>query len=241
MATFAMTLSSFAIYALNDVYDAKIDQINDFGRPIPSGRVTIQEAKILTTTFFVASAAIAVTVNLAVFLFVVIFSILGILYSVPPVRFKDGLFANICWGLGIATTILGGASVITINIPSIVAAFTLGFLTAGCGLTKDLKDLDGDRAMNVHTLPIIFGEKKAIKIMTAASIVGFPLLFWDLIFNGFNMAYFAIITLTIVLFAYSLLILYRKPGSKITYEKAYKLQAYSGILIILAFIIAALT
>lgn len=176
-----------------------------------------------------------------VFLSVELFSILGILYSVPPIRFKDGLFANICWGAGIATTILGGASVITINFPSIVAAFTLGFLTAGCGLTKDLKDLNGDRALNVHTLPIIFGEKKAIKIMTVASIAGFPMLFWDLMFNGFNVAYLATIISTIVLFAYSLLILYRKPGSKIIYEKAYKLQAYAGLLIIMAFIISALS
>jgi geranylgeranylglycerol-phosphate geranylgeranyltransferase len=241
MDAFAMTLSSFAIYALNDIYDAKIDAINDLGRPIPSGRVTIQEAKILTTVLFVASTIIAFTINLAVFLSVVLFSILGILYSAPPIRFKDGLFANICWGLGIATTVLGGASVITINIPSIIAAFTLGFLTAGCGLTKDLKDLNGDRALNVHTLPIIFGEKKAIKIMTVASIAGFPLLFWDLMFNGVNVAYLATITSTIVMFAYSLLILYRKSSSKIIYEKAYKLQAFAGLLIIMAFIIAALT
>ena len=241
IAASAMTLSAFAVYALNDIYDAKIDAINDLGRPIPSGRVTIHEAKILTTVLFVASATIAVTVNLAVFLSVILFSILGILYSAPPIRFKDGLFANICWGMGMATTILGGASVTAINIPSIVAAFTLAFLTAGCGLTKDLKDLDGDRALYVHTLPIMLGEKKAIKIMTVASVAGFPLLFWNLVFNGVNIAYFAAITSTILLFAYSLLILYINPGSKIIYKKAYKLQACAGLLIIVAFIISSLT
>jgi len=162
------------------------------------------------------------------------------MYSVPPIRFKDGLFANLCWGLGIATTIIAGASVTAINTASIVAAFTLAFLTAGCGLTKDLKDLEGDRAMNVHTLPNILGEKKAIKVMTIASIAGFPLLFWNLMFNNFNIVYLAIITSTISLFAYSLFILYRNPGSKIIYKKAYKLQAYAGLLIIIAFIIIAL-
>ena len=239
-AALAITFSSFSIYALNDIYDAKIDAINDCGRPIPSGRVSMREAKVLTTVLFVAGAAIAATVNLEVFLCVMIFSALGIAYSVPPIRFKDGMFANVCWGLGIAAAILGGASVTGINTSAIVAAFTLAFLTAGCGLTKDLKDLEGDRAMNVHTLPVMLGEQGAIKAMTIASIAGFPLLFWSIMFSKFNIAALATITLTMALFAYSLLVLYRNPRSKITYKKAYKLQAYAGFLIILAFMISAL-
>lgn len=240
MVALAITFSSFAIYALNDIYDAKIDAINDRGRPIPSGRVTMREAKALTMVLFVAGVGIAAAINLEVFLCVLVFSVLGIAYSVPPIRFKDGMFANVCWGLGIAAAILGGASVRAINSSSMVAAFTLAFLTAGCGLTKDLKDLEGDRAMNIHTLPIMLGERGAIKVMTIASIAGFPLLFWSLIYSNFNIAALATITLTMVLFAYSLLVLYKTPGSKIIYKKAYKLQAYAGFLIILAFMISAL-
>jgi geranylgeranylglycerol-phosphate geranylgeranyltransferase len=241
MTALAMTLSSFAIYALNDIYDAKIDAINNPQRPIPSNRVTMREAKVLTKLLFVAGAAVAITVNLTVFLLVIFFLILGVLYSLPPIRFKDGLFANFCWGLGMAITILAGASIWALNTASIVAAFILGFLTAGCGLTKDLKDLEGDRAMNVHTLPIILGERKAIKVMTVASIVGFPLLFLDLLFKNFNIFYISTVTSILTLFGYSLLILYKNPGSKIFYKKAYNLQAGAGVLVILAFVITALT
>jgi geranylgeranylglycerol-phosphate geranylgeranyltransferase len=237
----AITLSTFAIYALNDIYDAKIDAINDLERPIPSGRATMREAKYLSIVLFVVGAAIAATVNLQVFLFTVTLSVLGIAYSVPPLRFKDGMFANVCWGLGIATTILGGASVTSINTSSLIAAFTLAFLTAGCGLTKDLKDLEGDKAVNVHTLPIMLGEPGAIKVMTIAAFAGFPLLFFSFMFINFNIVALATITLTIALFAYSLLVLYKNPGSKIIYKKAYKLQAYAGFLIIVAFMISALT
>jgi 4-hydroxybenzoate polyprenyltransferase len=240
-AAIAFTFSTFSIYALNDICDAKIDAINDHRRPIPSGLVTIREAKVLTTLLFVAGAAIAATVNLEVFLWIMVFSVLGIMYSLPPIRLKDGFFANVCWGAGIAAAILGGASVRAINTSSIVAAFTLALLTAGCGLIKDLKDLEGDRAMNVHTLPIMLGERGAIKAMTIASVVGFPLLFWSLMFSQVNVAALATFTLTTALFAYSLLVLYRNSGSKITYKKAYKLQAYAGFLIILAFMISALT
>ena len=237
----SIIFSSFAIYALNDIYDADIDAINDIKRPIPSGRITKREAKSLTIFFFVTGAAIAATINLTVFLCYIVFSILGIAYSIPPIRLKDGVFANVCWGLGIATAILGGASIIAINTSSIIAAFTLAFLTAGCGLTKDLKDLEGDKAMNVHTLPIILGEQKAIKTMTIASFLGFALLFWSLISVKINIAALAIFSLTTALFVYSLKVLYKNPGSKIFYKKAYKVQAYAGFLIIVAFMISSLT
>ena len=236
----AITLSAFAIYALNDVYDAKIDAINDNKRPIPSGRVTTHEAKVLTTALFLVGAAIAATINISVFLCTVLFSLLGIAYSIPPLRLKNGIFANICWGLGIAAGILCGASVSIINTSSIVAAFTLAFLTAGCGLTKDLKDLEGDRALKIRTLPIIFGEQQAIKLMTIASIAGFLLLFLSLFVINANTVALVITTVTVTVFAYSLVVLYRNPLSKTTYKKAYKIQAYAGFLIILAFMISAL-
>jgi len=63
ITAFAVTLSTFATYALNDIYDAKIDAINDLERPIPSGRVTMSQAKLLTIILFVAGLAIAATVN----------------------------------------------------------------------------------------------------------------------------------------------------------------------------------
>lgn len=237
----AVTITTFAIYALNDICDLKIDAINEFERPIPSGRVTIREAKALTITLFVFGAAVAATVNLPVFLCVMVLSVLGVAYSVPPMRLKDGLFANVCWGLGIAVAVLCGASVGAINGSSLVAAFMLAFLTAGCGLIKDLKDLAGDRALNVHTFPIVFGERRAIKAMTIASVAGFLLLLSNFVFIDFNIASLTIATLMITLFACSLVVLYQNPGSKMIYKKAYKLQAYAGFLIILAFMISALT
>ncbi len=240
MAATSIIFSSFAIYALNDIYDADIDAINDIKRPIPSGRVTKREAKSVTIFFFLVGAAVAAAINPTVFLCYITFSILGIAYSIPPIRLKDGVFANVCWGLGIATAILGGASIVAINYSSIIAAFTLAFLTAGCGLTKDLKDLEGDKAMNVHTLPIILGEHKAIKTMTIASLAGFGLLFWSLIAVKINFAALAIFSLTTALFSYSLRVLYKNPGSKIAYKKAYKVQAYAGFLIIVAFMISSL-
>ena len=236
----AITLSAFAVYALNDICDVEIDKINDQKRPLPSGRVTMREAKILTVALFAAALSLAYVVNIWAFTFTLIFSFLGIAYSVPPLRFKDGLFANIIWGIGIGTAIIGGASVGEVNIHAIAAAFTMAFLTAGCGFTKDLKDLKGDRALNIHTLPIILGEKKAIKVMTAASALGFPLFFLDVLSADTNVAYVATIAAAIAVFAISLQVLRKTPATKASYKKGYKLQATAGFLITIAFVVNAL-
>lgn len=236
----AVTLSAFAIYAINDIYDAKIDAINASDRPIPSGKITVNEAKLLTIVLLIGSLLVALSVSLSALVFVLIFSALGIAYSVPPFRFKDGYFANICWGLGIAVVVVGGASVSSINTNALVAAFALAFLTSGCGLTKDLKDIEGDKAQHIRTIPLLLGEKKAIKFMTVMSIIGFPLFFLNTLFSKINIAYLTTISLTISFFAASLLVLYRNPGSKTTYKKAYKIQAVAGFFIIIAFVLCAL-
>ena len=236
----AMTLSAFAIYALNDISDVKIDAINASNRPLPSGQVSIREAKILTAVLFAASFLVAYSVNLLAFVFTLSFAFLGIAYSVRPLRLKDGVFGDVCWGAGIAVTVLGGASAAAITISSVVAASTLAFLTAGCGFTKDLKDIEGDKAMNVHTLPIILGERQSIMVMTVMSIAGFSLLFANIMLQTINVAYLLSVVFATALFAYSLLVLYQGPLIKSTYKKAYKIQAVVGFVIIIAFMISAL-
>lgn len=237
-AAVAVTLSAFAIYTLNDICDVEIDRINAPERPLPSGRVGMREAEVLTVVLFIVASAIASTVNLAALAFVTLFSILGIAYSIPPIRLKDGWFANICWGLGIGVTVLCGASVVAITLPPIIAAATLTLLTAGCGLIKDLKDMEGDRAMGIRTIPLILGGGNAIKLMTITSAAGFPLLpLFGIVFYGLNIPYLTVVTIAIVTFTYSLLTLYKNPRRKNVYEKAYKIQAASGFLINIAFIL----
>ncbi len=236
----AMTLSAFAIYALNDISDIKIDAINASERPLPSGQVSVGEAKTLTTVLFAASFLIACSVNLFALMFTVLFAFLGIAYSIRPLRLKDGVFGDVCWGLGIGVTVLGGATVAAITIGSIVAASTLAFLTAGCGFTKDLKDIEGDKALNIHTLPILLGEKRSITVMTIMSIAGFTLLFANVIFQTIDILYILSVILATFMFAYSIHLLYKNPFSKITYKKAYKIQAVVGFVIIISFVISAL-
>jgi len=236
----AITLAAFAIYALNDICDVEIDRINAPERPLPSGRVGELEAEVLTIGLFASALAIAHMVDLKTLIFTALFSILGVIYSLPPIRLKDGWFANICWGLGIGMAILSGASFIAISPRPIIVAATLALLTAGCGFTKDLKDMEGDKALGIRTIPIVLGERKAVKLMAATFVGGMPLLFLASIFYGFNLLYLSMVTVATIIFAYSLLVLYKHLGEKDLYKRAYKMQAASGMFIMVALILAPL-
>ena len=240
-AAISITLSAFAVYALNDIYDIEIDRINAPERPLPSGRITINEAFALSFVLLIISLSIASTINLTTFFFTLLFSILGIIYSTPPLRLKDGLYGNICWGLGLGSTILCGASIATLTLRPVIVALGLFFLTAGCAFTKDLKDLEGDRALNMRTFPIIIGEKRTIILMTIMAAAGFPIFLLDFLLYGINIYYLMIIMLSVLSFSYSLIPLYNHTGSRMIYNKAYKIQSVSGFILIIAFILISLT
>jgi geranylgeranylglycerol-phosphate geranylgeranyltransferase len=240
LAALSVTLSAFAIYALNDIYDIEIDRINAPERPLPSGLITIREAKIITILLFISSLSIAYTIKISTFLLIFFFAILGIIYSTPPIRLKDGIFGTICWGLGIATTIICGSSVTVVTPRPLIAAMGLFILTSGCGFTKDLKDREGDKAMKIRTIPIILGEKRAIFLMTIMAMVGFHLFLIDFIYYGIDFFYLIIIIASMLIFIYSLIQLHKNPGSNFIYKKVYKTQGISGLLINIAFLFIAL-
>ncbi|MHA1988999.1 MAG: UbiA family prenyltransferase [Promethearchaeota archaeon] len=238
----AIIFSAFAIYALNDIFDLDIDRINAPERPLPSGRITLLEAKTIFFIFTILSFLISYSVSTTTFLFTTLFTLLGVIYSAPPIRCKDGLFSNFCWGLGMLCTILGGASIQGISgitLHSIIPAIGLTLLTMGCGFIKDLKDMEGDVALNIRTFPIVFGEKRSIIIMIISSIIGFPLFIFYFIYFSLNIYYFIIIIFSIITFAFSLFLLYRNVGHKYIYQKSYKIGALSGFLINIALIFAS--
>jgi 4-hydroxybenzoate polyprenyltransferase len=51
---------------------------------------------------------------------------------------------------------------------------TIWFMLIGFSIVtnlKDIKDIEGDRAAGIKTLPVIFGQEKAKKIITIAAII----------------------------------------------------------------------
>ena len=167
----AAFLNSFS-NTINQIYDLPIDRINKPNRPLPSGKMSIHEAWIVTAIYLGLAWMLAWFVtpfghaeDHSFFWIVLIASIMTYMYSAPPFRTKRrGVLANITVAIprGVLLKVAGWATVKQIwgaepwYIGTIFGLFLLGATT-----TKDFADMKGDAADGCRTLPIVYGPKKA--------------------------------------------------------------------------------
>jgi 4-hydroxybenzoate polyprenyltransferase len=159
----------FAV-VINDICDVAIDEKSNTQRPLVAGVLNKEEflrigffylAFSLLFAFFVGDFCFAIT------LFAVV---LSVLYSAPPLRLKAFFPASVVFiGAEALTVFLIGqvsldpkGKLLPVYGPIWLLVFLVFFLSAN---VKDLKDVEGDRAAGVTTLPVIFGEPIARKII----------------------------------------------------------------------------
>jgi 4-hydroxybenzoate polyprenyltransferase len=220
----AVTFVGYAAYFFNDTCDLEDDLKNlEMGnpshakRPLVSGTIS----RDLLMRFAVLSAVLglftAFTLNLQVFLVQTIFLIFGVLYSLEPIRFKKRFFLKqFVTATGHALSVLSGALAIGIVSPPVLFLMAINFaISIGVNPLMDLRDLRGDRAMGVTTIPIVFGPTFTIRFaiatflsIAAASAIGYAQL-------GFSIAMpiLAAIVLTALIFTvYPMMRKWDEPG-----------------------------
>jgi geranylgeranylglycerol-phosphate geranylgeranyltransferase len=150
-----------ASMTINDYYDRQIDAMNEPGRPIPSGLVKPKEALafalILTAVGFVASYL----TNVFSLLTAIIAWTVFVAYT--TVGKRTGLPGNFLVSTCVAIPFVYG-SIATLNeIKLNVLIFaSIAFLSiTGREITKGIVDVEGDKAHNVKTLAVRYGEKTA--------------------------------------------------------------------------------
>ena len=178
---FCFFLQYFAGTTFNDLYDFYSDKINMPYRPLESGVITSNEAKILAITLYVISLTFSWLFSFYIFLGVLAFFILSLLYSIIPFRLVSrGFLGN----LTLAT--------VTIFIPTITGAivasqsiflpfefvlyvlyFTLFF--AFFSILKDFKDVTGDSKSGKKTFVVVHGIDLSGKIMIFGTVLFFLL------------------------------------------------------------------
>src|SRR5438034_3002425 len=67
--------------ALNDLYDRETDRVNHPDRPLPSGSVTLREARAFTAAAFFIAGVLAALVNVFAFAVVILNIALMVLYQ----------------------------------------------------------------------------------------------------------------------------------------------------------------
>ena len=171
--------------AVNDWFDRHVDAINEPDRPIPSGRIPGRWGLGIAVVWTVLSLALAVSLGAWVGWAALLGMALAWAYSAPPLRLKQ----NGWWGpASVAVCYEGltwftGAAVMTRSFPGaeiLTLAALYSFGAIGIMILYDFKAVDGDRQMNILSVPVDLGVENAAwlacVIMAAPQLVVVALL-----------------------------------------------------------------
>lgn len=231
----ASMFSCAAGNVINDIFDFNIDKINRPDRELPSGRLTVTQARIIYFFLIAASLIFAVAAGLKFFIFVFCANVLLFLYSYS---FKKMLLVgNITVSATTALPlIIGGmaASNLTDVVIPALFAFFVNFMRE---IIKDIEDAKGDVLGSSNSFAIKYGERTTIQIFSAVTVLFMILTAIPFLTELYRIEYFLIIMIVVnPLFVYILKML-NKSHELSSYRKAsglIKLNMLFGIAAIVA-------
>ena len=171
--------------SVNDWFDRHVDAINEPNRPIPSGRIPGRWGLWIAILWTALSIALAATLGRWVIGAALAGLSLAWAYSAPPVRLKQRgwwgpISAALCYeGFAWFT----GAAAMTGALPDgriIALAGLYSFGAIGIMTLNDFKAVEGDRQMDILSVPVDLGVENAAWlsciIMAAPQVVVVALL-----------------------------------------------------------------
>ncbi|WP_338600583.1 UbiA family prenyltransferase [Sulfolobus tengchongensis] len=224
-------------YVINDVYDVEIDKINKPYRPIPSGSISINQARTLAIILFAVGVLASIWLNVFAII-VALLTVIGLVYYAKELK-RTGLYGNLLVATTTALSIFyGGLAFFSDDWLSRIAipTFYSFFLTLTREIVKGIEDYNGDLANNVRTLATTLGINKSwkiVKALLALLLIVSPIPF----FIGFNFIY--IVILIVAFIPFTILSIVQKN----TIEGASKARSYlkiSAIAGIIAFLLGSL-
>lgn len=174
-AAFALVLANYTSNVINQIYDRDIDAVNKPNRPIPSGRISVDEASSLAIALTIAVMSISyAAVGTAFGALVSVIMLFAWLYSSPPLRLR----ARLLWSnLAIATP-RGALGILAAyssyanplgDAKLLLFALGMAVYVFGGNTFKDFPDEAGDRMHGVRNFVTVYGREKAAKIASALS------------------------------------------------------------------------
>ena len=208
LAAFSAALINGAGNAFNDLMDIDVDRINRPLRPLPSGRLSPNAARI--QSLFMALAGCALAFWLSPW-HGVIALVVVVLLAVYSVSLKNSLL----WGnvlvavVGAVAFPYGALAAGDIGRSWIPALFAFLF-HLGREIVKDIEDVAGDRIRGERTLPLCWGcvQAAVLAALIYLLLIGFT---WMPFFTGIYGALYALALLPVhALVGYVLWQLYRQ-------------------------------
>ncbi len=206
---FFLTASSMVI---NDYFDRFIDEINAPSRPIPSGRISVREAKIYGAFLGFTGLTIALYLGVWFFIIALVSYMISLLYNWRMKR--TGFLGNLMVSYCVAIPFIYGSLLLSSKstLIALIFAFIAFLANTGREITKGMVDVPGDRERGVETIAVKYGLKKAAIIASAFYIVAVILSFIPLYLGLVNNMYIPFIIITDIGFLWSSLKILRNPS-----------------------------
>ncbi len=201
---------------LNDILDIDSDRINHPQRALPSGQITLGQAKALALLFFLVSIALLIPLNGPGRIIVVLAVLLLVWYNfkLKHTAYTGNIAVSLLGGL----TFLLGGTVVGIDMapalpgPVIPAVFAF-LMHFGREIIKDISDLTGDAVTGSQTAPVLKGTTVPLIIAYLLFLLLIILSVSVYLLDWFNTVYFIItLLLVIVPLIWQLIRLGIKPG-----------------------------
>jgi homogentisate phytyltransferase/homogentisate geranylgeranyltransferase len=173
------------IVGINQIADVNIDKINKPYLPIPSGALSVQQAKMIVFTALFISLGLALFITPYLFGIIALAAAIGWAYSMPPLYLKQ---QHVTAALAITTVrgvLLNAGGFLVFNylvnnslgMPQNVKILTLFIIVFSIVISwfKDLPDMEGDAKYNIKTFAIRYSPRAAL--IAGNLLVGLAYLF----------------------------------------------------------------
>jgi 4-hydroxybenzoate polyprenyltransferase len=169
------------VYILNQIVDRETDRKNEKLFLISGGMVPIPCAVCEMSILFAVPLIVSFFMETTYFILVLISLVMGVLYSVPPVRMKGRPLADLAFnalGYGLVNFLVGWAASGGIDKAAFIQSVPYCLAVGGVFANTTIPDIEGDRADRAITTGVLLGEVRTallgfllILLSVVASIV----------------------------------------------------------------------
>lgn len=175
------TILMGGVYVINQIVDIESDRINKKLYLLPEGYIKVSHAWIEVGTLFALAWILAIPFTKEFKIILLLSMILGILYSVPPFKFKGrpifDLLSNSS-GYGMLAFSLGWVTGAPFSKLTIIYSLPYFFAVGAVFINTTIPDIEGDKRTNEITTGIFLGESKSYWVSTAFIFISLGLSIW---------------------------------------------------------------
>lgn len=216
---------------VNDYYDRRLDSVFDPEKPIPSGKISLRGASVLSFLLFALGLYLAFWINLPAFSLAALNSLLLVLYA--GFLQKRFFFSNMTVSFLVGSTFVYGGLAVGNILPAFLLGLMAFFANTSREILKDMEDMYADAGRGIRSIPIVLDKEKSRVISAVFTLVAISMTPLPLIMGVFGLLYIIAVVPSVLVFVYSIKLTFG-DGRIDAVQRSVKLAMVLGLVAFLA-------